>query len=86
MRHSTLTLLACLSLLAACSKAPPAPAATPAAAADTTNDAAAREGARHHELKDAIEARDYRDKAKAAGDAALDADKAHDKQLEDSGG
>jgi hypothetical protein len=78
MRNPTL-LLACLLVLAACDKA--------AAPADPATSAAAREGARHHELKDAIEAKDYRAKAKAAGDQALDADKKHDEQLEnDTGG
>jgi hypothetical protein len=75
--------LATCLLLAACNAAPPP---TAAATADKDNDATAREAARHHELKDAVEAKDYRDKAAAAGDAALDADKEHDKQLEDAGG
>ena len=78
MRNPTL-LLACLVVLAACDKAPAPP--------DPATSAAAREGARHHELKDAIEAKDYRDKAAHAGDATLDADKKHDEQLEnDTGG
>jgi len=64
-------------LLAGCGKTPPP---------DLDNDAAAREGARHHELKDAVEARDYRDKAKAAGDAALEADKKREQELKDAGG
>jgi hypothetical protein len=81
MRQLT-TIAACL-LLAACNAAPPP---TAAATADQDNDASAREAARHHELKDAVEARDYRDKAAAAGDAVLEADKEHDKQLEDAGG
>lgn len=68
-------------LLAACSaSAPPPSAATPSPA---TSGAAAG----HHELEDSIQAqKKYEDKAKHAGDAALDADKQHDKQLEDSGG
>ena len=73
---------ACLLLaiaLGACDSSPPP-------AVDTVNDATAREAARHHELKDAVEARDYRDKAAHGGDATLEADKAHDKQLEDAGG
>jgi len=75
-------LLACLLTLAACEKA-----AQPEAAVDPDTNAAAREGARHHELQNAIdEQKKYEDRAKAAGDSALDADKAHDKQLEDSGG
>ena len=69
-------LLAGLSL-AACAKAPPP---------DPTTDASTREAARHHELKETIEARDHRDKAQAAGDATLDADKKHDQELEDAGG
>ena len=78
MRQS-LALVTCL-LLAACGAAPPP------AAVDTDNDATAREAARHHELKDAVEAKAYREKAAAAGDAALEADKAKDKALEDAGG
>jgi hypothetical protein len=78
----TLALTSCL-LLAACGATPPAPAAK----ADTTDSAIEREAARHHELKDAIDARDGRAKAAAAGDAALEADKKHDEQLEqDTGG
>jgi len=64
-------------LLAACAKAPPT---------DPATDASTREAAQHHELKNAIEARDHRAKAKAAGDATLDADKKHDQELEDAGG
>jgi hypothetical protein len=87
MRHTLLSSVllssALLSglLLAACSdSAPPPSAATPSAA---TEGAAAG----HHELEDSIKAqKKYEDKAKHAGDAALDADKQHDKQLEDSGG
>jgi hypothetical protein len=48
--------------------------------------AAARKAAEHHELRDAIEHKTEREKAEHAGDAALDADKAHDKALEDAGG
>jgi hypothetical protein len=77
-------LFACL-LLAACSQSA-APPAGKADATDTTDSAIAREGARHHELKNAVEARDYRDKAKAAGDATLDADKKHDEELKAAGG
>ena len=66
-------------LLAACSQAP-------APAVDPDTDASAREAARHHELKDAVEAKDYREKAEPAGDAVEAADKAHDQQLEDAGG
>lgn len=82
MRTSTCfatALLATLSL-AACSAAPaPAPA-------DTTNDATAREAERHHELKDAVEAKGYTDKVGGAADAVMEADAARDRQLEDSGG
>jgi hypothetical protein len=80
-------MLACL-LLAACSQPAPPSAGTAAAAdaTDTTDNAIAREAARHHELKDAVEARDYRDKAKAAGDATLEADKKHDEELKAAGG
>ena len=66
------------TLLAGCAKAPTPP--------DPATDASAREAARHHELKDAVEAKDYRDKAEAAGDATLEADKKHDQELEDAGG
>jgi hypothetical protein len=48
--------------------------------------AAARKAAEHHELRDAIEHKTEREKAEHAGDAALDADKAHDRALEDAGG
>ena len=72
----TAALLAGL-MLAACAKAPPP---------DPTTDASVREAARHHELQDAIDARDHRAKAQAAGDATLEADKKHDQELEDAGG
>ena len=78
----TPSISACLLLaiaLGGCEVAPPQ-------AADTSSSATAREAATHHERTDAVEAKDYRDRAAAAGDAALEADKAHDKQLEDAGG
>ena len=65
-------------MLAGCAKAPPPP--------DPATDASAREAASHHELQDAIDARDHRAKAQAAGDATLEADKKHDQELEDAGG
>jgi hypothetical protein len=71
-------LLTCL-LFAGCDVAP-----EPKADPDTN--ATAREAARHHELKDAVEARDYRDKAKAAGDATLEADKKREEALKAAGG
>lgn len=71
-------LLLC-ALLGACDAAP-----EPKADPDTS--ATAREGARHHELKDAIEARDYRDEASAAGDAVKEADKKREEALKDAGG
>ena len=78
MRNQIL-LLACLAVLAACDKA--------AAPPDPATSAAAREGARHHELKDAMEANGAQEKAKRAADPTLEADKKHDEQLEkDSGG
>ena len=80
-------LLACL-LLAACAKAPPPVAAevkaANAASADASASAPADAG--HHELKEGIEAVDYRDKAKAAGDDALEADKKRDEELKAAGG
>ena len=71
-------LLTCL-LLGACDLAPEPPA-------DPDTNATAREAERHHELKDAVEARDYREKAKASGDAALEADKKREEALKDQGG
>ena len=78
-----ISLHACLLLsllaLAGCSETPPpapATAAAPAAKPDTG----------HHELQGAIDAVDQRDKAAHAADPVLDADKEHDKQLEDAGG
>jgi hypothetical protein len=76
MRPTTLSVLVLGLALSGCSATPPPPPAAAAKPADTG----------HHELQSAIDAVDHRDKAAAAGDAALDADKAHDKQLEDSGG
>jgi hypothetical protein len=64
-------------LLASCGKEP---------APDLDNNAAAREGARHHELKDAVEGGQYKEKAAAAGDAALEADKKREQELKDAGG
>ena len=71
-------LLTCL-LFAGCD-------AAPEPKADPDTNATAREAARHHELKDAIEARDYREKAKAAGDATLEADKKREEALKAAGG
>jgi hypothetical protein len=80
-----LSITACLLLtalaLAGCGAAPsppapPAPPAPPTAASDTG----------HHELQGAIDAVDQRDKAAHAADPVMDADKEHDKQLEDAGG
>ena len=65
-------------LLSACGMAPPP--------ADPDKQAVLPGDPGHHELKQAIEARDGRAKAKAAGDAALEADKQHDQQLEDAEG
>ena len=64
-------------MLAACAKAPAPAPATEASASKATHP---------HELQDAIEARDHRAKAQAAGDATLEADKKHDQELEDAGG
>ena len=74
----TCLLLASLAL-AACDLAPP-----PKADPDTS--AAAREAAKHHELKEGIESIDHRDKAAAAGDAVLEADKRREQVLKDAGG
>ncbi len=74
-------LLACL-LLSACDLAPTPPAepeAEPAAAAT-------REATQRHELQQAIDSVDHRDKAAAAGDPVLEADRKREQDLEDSGG
>jgi hypothetical protein len=86
-------LIACL-LIAACAKAPsPVAAEVKAATAasadvDASADASASAPADtgHHELKEGIDAVDYRGKAAAAGDATLEADKKHDEELKDAGG
>ena len=71
-----LLLLACLTLVA-CGKAPPV---------DPDTNATAREAARHHELEDAIKARDFREKAAHANDAVIEADKKREQDLKDAGG
>ncbi len=48
--------------------------------------AAANKAAEHHELRDAIEHKSEMDRAKHAADPVMDADKAHDKQIDDAGG
>jgi membrane-bound lytic murein transglycosylase B len=84
-------LIACL-LLAACAKAPsPVAAEVKAATAasadvDASANASAPADTGHHELKEGIDAVDYRGKAQAAGDATLEADKKHDEELRDAGG
>jgi len=84
-------LLACL-LIAACDRAPsPVAAEVKAATAasadvDASANASAPADTGHHELKQGIDAVDYRDKAKAAGDDALEADKKHDEELKAAGG
>ena len=80
MRQPSIT--SCLllaALLGGCDAAPPK-------AADPATSAAAREAEKHHELQGAIDAVDKRDKAAHAADPVMEADKAHDQQLEDSGG
>ena len=76
-------LLSCLLLaslpLAGCDLAPEPKA-------DPETSAVVREAAKHHELKEGIESIDHRDKAAAAGDAVLEADKRRAKELEDAGG
>jgi hypothetical protein len=82
-------LIACL-LIAACAKAPSPVAAevkaATAASADVDASASAPADTGHHELKEGIDAVDYRGKAAAAGDATLEADKKHDEELKDAGG
>jgi hypothetical protein len=81
-------LLACL-LIAACDVAPPPPAdpdaklAKPEASAATSTPA---QDTGHHELKEGIETMDYREKAAAAGDPNLEADKKREEALKDQGG
>ena len=70
--------LACLLLLGACHPAPP-PAAAEAGAI-------AREAAKHHELQQAIDAVDQRDKAAHAADPVLEADRKREQELKDAGG
>jgi len=77
MRRCTLAMLIVLAL-AGCSATPP-PAPAPAAAAKPADTG-------HHELQGAIDAVDQRDKAAHAADPVMEADKEHDKQLEDAGG
>ena len=72
-------LFACLIVLGACDLAPPPPA-------DPDNSATAREAAKHHELKNAIDAVDEREKAKHANDAVIEADKKREQELQDAGG
>ncbi|CAN5175280.1 hypothetical protein BH11PSE14_BH11PSE14_17720 [soil metagenome] len=48
--------------------------------------AEARKAAEHHELRDAIQAKDYRKRAADAAQPVLDADKQHDKAIDDAGG
>ena len=80
-------LLACL-MLAACAKAPPPAAADVKAANDATAaaNASAPADTGHHELKEGIEAVYYRDKAKAANDPNLEADKKREEELKAAGG
>lgn len=47
---------------------------------------AARKAAEHHELRDAIEHKSEMERAKHAGDPVIDADKQHDKDIDDAGG
>jgi hypothetical protein len=48
--------------------------------------AAARKAAEHRELEEAISHKTERDKAEHAADPVLDADKQHDKAIDDAGG
>jgi hypothetical protein len=74
-------LLASLSLIG-CGKAPPPPdPAANAAASEATSDATS-----HREPEDAVRADDYRGRAAAAGDDALEADKKRAQELKDAGG
>jgi hypothetical protein len=73
---------ACLLLslvLVGCDAAPPK-------SADPAAGAAARQAEKHHELQSAIDSVDQREKAEHAADPVMEADKAHDQQLEDAGG
>lgn len=47
---------------------------------------AARKAAEHNQLRDAISHKTERDKAEHAADPVLDADKQHDKAIDDAGG
>jgi hypothetical protein len=62
---------------------PPLKAANDATAAAN---ASAPADTGHHELKEGIEAVDYRDKAKAANDPNLEADKKREEELKAAGG
>ena len=70
-------LFACLltscALLGACGK-------------DPATNAALRESQEHHELKNAIDAVDERDKAAHANDAVIEADRKREQDLKDAGG
>lgn len=76
-------LFACL-LFAGATLAGCEPAASPPADPDAK--AATPKATGHHELKEAIESVDHRDKAAAAGDAVLEADKRREQELKDAGG
>ena len=77
-RHAALALAALSScaLLAGCGMNPP----------PEHQSEAARKAAEHHELRNAIEHKAEREKAEHAADPVLEADKAHDKALEEQGG
>jgi hypothetical protein len=73
------------ALLAATLPAGCGKASAPAPVDPDTN-ATAREAARHHELRDAVEGGQYKEKAEAAGDAAIEADKQREQAIKDAGG
>ena len=78
------SLLLASLVLSGCDLAPPPPTDPDATA--KADAAKGRDTSKPQELQHAIDSVDYRDKAKAAGDATLEADKQHDQALKDQGG
>jgi hypothetical protein len=73
------SLLLASLVLTGCDLAPPPPT-------DPDATAKAKDASKPQELQHAIDSVDYRDRAKAAGDTTLEADKKHDQELKDQGG